>query len=427
MENGTFVITNNINIDATVRTSVRYNLVHKMMEENFSKWLSQPNTMTLITKLIEDCKKPNISLSTPSPIFVTRPNNLTQSQAINQQYSFMPPVSPSNSTVINFNNEKRNMLTESQILKDDKRKITESMTLGSMNTEGPANSATASENLIPKFYFGENFINEEIIQLDERLINSFFTKEELTLDEFIPITEEFLGFPKMFNSVLFKKIQPEGTKISKKSFIKFHKENFQGKDEFRKFFNFVKQGNNNFLCRTDFLPFMKSLLEYHPGLEFLKSHPDFQEKYSDIVTLRIFFTCDLNDDGRITFREFRKSNILQIFRKVCEESDINKVRDYFSYEHFYVLYCLFWDLDGNEHDFLLDKEDFSKYDGHSLSRKAVDRIFTQIPRKFKSGQSDKMGFEDFVWYLLCEEDKTTRTSIEYWFKVIDLDNNGIIT
>lgn len=29
--------------------------------------------------------------------------------------------------------------------------------------------------------------------------------------------------------------------------------------------------------------------------------------------------------------------------------------------------------------------------------------------------------------MLSEEDKTTDTSIEYWFKVIDLDNNYIIT
>ena len=172
---------------------------------------------------------------------------------------------------------------------------------------------------------------------------------------------------------------------------------------------------------------MKALLDFHPGLDFLKSHPDFQEKYSATVILRIFYRCDINDDGKITFREFRKSNILQIFKKVCEEADINKIRDYFSYEHFYVLYCVFWDLDGNEHDFLLDKEDFSKYDGHCLSRKAVDRIFAQIPRKFTSNHPDRMGLEDFIWYLISEEDKTTRTSIEYWFKVVDLDNNGIIT
>lgn len=29
--------------------------------------------------------------------------------------------------------------------------------------------------------------------------------------------------------------------------------------------------------------------------------------------------------------------------------------------------------------------------------------------------------------MLSEEDKTTKRSLEYWYKVIDLDGNGIIT
>ena len=38
-----------------------------------------------------------------------------------------------------------------------------------------------------------------------------------------------------------------------------------------------------------------------------------------------------------------------------------------------------------------------------------------------------MSYEDFVWLMLNEEDKTTHRSIEYWFKIIDLDQNGVIT
>lgn len=38
-----------------------------------------------------------------------------------------------------------------------------------------------------------------------------------------------------------------------------------------------------------------------------------------------------------------------------------------------------------------------------------------------------MSYEDFIWFMLSEEDKTTARSIEYWFKLVDLDNNGIIT
>jgi serine/threonine-protein phosphatase 2A regulatory subunit B'' len=167
-------------------------------------------------------------------------------------------------------------------------------------------------------------------------------------------------------------------------------------------------------------------METHPGLDFLKATPEFQERYRDTVIERIFYGIDVNDDWRITFREMKRSNFVQVLQQVDEEEDINKVRDYFSYEHFYVLYCRFWELD-IDHDFLIDKEDFSKYEGHSLSRKAIDRIFDQAARPFTSKVEGKMGFEDFVWFMLSEEDKTTPRAVEYWFNVIDLDNNGIVT
>lgn len=70
------------------------------------------------------------------------------------------------------------------------------------------------------------------------------------------------------------------------------------------------------------------------------------------------------------------------------------------------MYCRFWELD-TDHDFIIDKEDFSRYEGHALSRKAVDRIFQEVPRKFKAELPNKMGYEDFVYFMLCEEDKTT--------------------
>ena len=38
-----------------------------------------------------------------------------------------------------------------------------------------------------------------------------------------------------------------------------------------------------------------------------------------------------------------------------------------------------------------------------------------------------MNYEDFVWFMLSEEDKSTKRSLEYWFAIIDLDDNKIIT
>lgn len=43
-----------------------------------------------------------------------------------------------------------------------------------------------------------------------------------------------------------------------------------------------------------------------------------------------------------------------------EEDDINVITDYFSYEHFYVIYCKFWELD-TDHDLVIDKHDLLGY------------------------------------------------------------------
>lgn len=55
----------------------------------------------------------------------------------------------------------------------------------------------------------------------------------------------------------------------------------------------------------------------------------------------------------------------------------NLLSRYFSYEHFYVIYCKFWELD-TDHDFLIDKENLIRYGNHSLTYRIVDRIFSQV-------------------------------------------------
>jgi len=111
---------------------------------------------------------------------------------------------------------------------------------------------------------------------------------------------------------------------------------------------------------------------------------------------------------------------------VDEQPDINLVNDYFSYEHFYVIYCKFWELD-MDHDFLLSRDDLLRYANHSLTYRIVDRIFQGIPRKLSSNDPDKMGYEDFIWFLLAEEEKGSDTALEYWFRCCDMDGDGLLT
>ena len=167
------------------------------------------------------------------------------------------------------------------------------------------------------------------------------------------------------------------------------------------------------------------MLRTHPGLEFLKDSPEFQDRYLETVTFRIFFEVNSLWNGKLTRREFRRSDLLAAMRKTDSEDDVNKCLRYFSYEHFYVMYCKFWELD-TDHDFLIDKEDLLRYGNHALTYRAVDRVFSQAPKQFTSGVPNKMGYEDFCWFVLSEEDKTNPRALEYWLRVVDLDGDGVI-
>ena len=43
-------------------------------------------------------------------------------------------------------------------------------------------------------------------------------------------------------------------------------------------------------------------------------------------------------------------------------------------------------------------------------------VRAQAARPFVSKVEGKMGYEDFVWFILSEEDKTNDVSLEYWFR-----------
>jgi len=179
------------------------------------------------------------------------------------------------------------------------------------------------------------------------------------------------------------------------------------------------------------------------GLEFLSNHAEFQEKYAITVITRIFYVVNSHThNGKITARQIRRSDLLSSFQTVDEEEDINKVTQYFSYEHFYVLYCRFWELD-SDRDYRITREDLLKYAEHSLSHTIVDRIFDAAPRPFTNDSSppptaaetpendestnnhrDYLSYEDFIFFMLSEEDKANEISVRYWFTCIDVDGDN---
>lgn len=202
-------------------------------------------------------------------------------------------------------------------------------------------------------------------------------------------------------------------------------------DAASRFIHIISKGDKSrpFLLPEDMAPMIQDVVDSHPGLAFLKEAAEFHSRYVHTVIARIFFCVNRSWSGRITMGELRKSNLLEVIQLLEEEEDINQIIDYFSYEHFYVIYCKFWELD-RDHDLFIDATDLARHNDHALSSRMIERIFSGCVTRSKSRSTlnaAKMSYTDFVWFILAEEDKNTQTAIEYWFRCMDLDGDGVLS
>lgn len=320
----------------------------------------------------------------------------------------------------------------------------------------------ANFDSIPIFYFpGKKNHYLKKISEDDQLarkkpeIEAFFRSYPggIPVEKFVHVTKRLCGIPSFFNMPLCRRIlelfgdaesgslaprvvgrasrQPSGVKIKLNVFLKFWSNEIEPFDKIERFFRVIKRPDAEYIHKDDFVPFLQELLHFHPGLDFLDAHEEFQRKYALTVITRIFYKVNTSRSGRLCLREVRKSDLFQACMHVDEETDINRVVDYFSYEHFYVLYCKFFELDMDK-DSKITKNDLLRYGEHSLSGSIVDRIFQVGPRVFADGiqggmETTGMTYPDFIYFMLSEEDKTSICSLRYWFTCCDLDGDGTLS
>ncbi|CAF1082393.1 unnamed protein product [Rotaria sordida] len=184
--------------------------------------------------------------------------------------------------------------------------------------------------------------------------------------------------------------------------------------------------NRQYLTVDDWDYFIQDIIDTHPGLKFLREAHEFHSRYIKTVVARIFYNCNRSWSTKLTIQELRRSNFLQTLDRLEEEDDINRIHDYFSYEHFYVIYCKFWDID-SDHDLLINRDDLAKHNNGTISNKIIDRIFSGAVSNSQNMKEGKMSYYEFVWFLISEEDKCSPTSIEYWFRCMDIDGDGILS
>ncbi|PRW20415.1 serine threonine phosphatase 2A regulatory subunit B beta-like isoform B [Chlorella sorokiniana] len=301
---------------------------------------------------------------------------------------------------------------------------------------------------IPQFYFPQLGPQPEVQRAaEERLMALLGAHPQgLAVDDLKRCLQQILSVPTSLAYPLFHKLARKGEeRVAAGALLQWASaHNVCAASEARRAFDILRQPNAQAVVPEDLRPLLAGILLSHPGLEFLQEAPEFQERYAETVIHRIFYHNNRLGDGRISWREFRRGDVLQALRDADEQEDINKVLRHFSYEHFYVVYCKFWDVD-TDHDFRISRDDLLRYGNHSLTYRIVDRIFAQAGRPFhrsttaptaggegglgggNGAAGGSMSYEDFVYFILSEEDKSTDASLDYWFRCCDLDGDGRLT
>ncbi|CAN1279303.1 Probable serine/threonine protein phosphatase 2A regulatory subunit B''gamma [Linum perenne] len=354
-----------------------------LAERLFSQWLSLPHTSRLAKSLLSAAK-------TGGPLNAVGNSNSPNGGSGGSVSSMFPSVSTPPLSPRSVSSSPRTVKQRAgpsslgsplKLIKDPVREV------------------------IPQFYFKngrpppDDMRQQCLFEIDQHFNGHM---DGLHLNEFKSAAKDICKLPSFFSSVLFRRIDVNGVGVvTRDQFIDYWvKGNYLTMDLATRIFFILKQSDREYLAQCN--------------------------GTAETVIYRIFHYVNRSGTGCLTLKELKRSNLIVAMHKVDEEEDINKVLRYFSYEHFYVIYCKFWELD-TDHDFFIDKENLIRYGNHALTYRIVDRVFSQVARKFRSKVEGKMGYEDFVYFILSEEDKSSEPGIEFWFNCIDLDGNGILT
>ncbi|CAF2737173.1 unnamed protein product [Rotaria sp. Silwood2] len=304
---------------------------------------------------------------------------------------------------------------------------------------------------IPKFYFPhgptttisaiDTLINKQLRQAKEEL---FIPKhDKLYLEDFGKLAQlvdlSLYWKTPLFRACVQESLGPKTTITSNTTVTYSQFESFwktlckSHHDNASKFVHLVVLSspsslptNRPYLTVDDWDYLIQDIIDTHPGLKFLREAREFHSRYIKTVIARIYYNCNRSWSGKLTVQELRRSNFLSTLDRIEEEEDINRIHDYFSYEHFYVIYCKFWELDA-DHDLLISRDDLAKHNNGAISNKMIDRIFSGAISNSQNMREGKMSYYEFVWFLISEEDKRSPTSIEYWFRCMDLDGDGVLS
>ncbi|XP_022771296.1 serine/threonine protein phosphatase 2A regulatory subunit B''alpha-like isoform X2 [Durio zibethinus] len=239
----------------------------QLVEDLFSQWLSLPETGHLVKSLIDDAKA-GTTVNASANFFNV---NVVGSNSLPSMFPTgnAPPLSPRSSSVSPRTSKQK---SSASALGSPLKVVSEPM-----------------QEVIPQFYFQNGRPpTKELKEQWLSKINHLFNNplNGLQIDEFKTVTKEVCKLPSFLSSALFRKIDVHCAGIvTRDAFIKYWVDgNMLTMDVETQIFEILKRPGCKHLTQVDFKPVLRELLATHPGLEFLRNTPEFQDRYEYFTT-----------------------------------------------------------------------------------------------------------------------------------------------
>ena len=171
-----------------------------------------------------------------------------------------------------------------------------------------------------------------------------------------------------------------------------------------------------------------------------KLHEQFYPYYTFTAARRFLFFLDSRKTKRLNIKKLAHSSIMEEFlfleritqyeRDLTPESFSSQINNnWFSCHNALRIYNDFIQLDKDQNG-MLSKDEFSLYsgsDGVQLTQTAINRIFEENIT-YGTGSVDtegpEMDYKTFLDYVLAIENKSSQESLQYFWRVLDIDKTG---
>uniref|UniRef100_A0AAZ3RHQ3 EF-hand domain-containing protein n=1 Tax=Oncorhynchus tshawytscha TaxID=74940 RepID=A0AAZ3RHQ3_ONCTS len=348
------------------------------VDELFLNWLSEPTTQTILKDylgLIKSGQSIDLGLGdTKDKRSMTfNENNNVASKRILTERSSAPlgaPSSPPSTHTLPSGSS-----GNARVVGPNGRALRRSVSTKKAQVKSEAPVPTALSESIPKFYFprGRPKANLNIDGLIAKIekIFSQFPNERATIEDMGKVAKA-CECPLYWKAPLFNSAGGDRTGfVSVHKFVAMWRKMLQTcHDDVSKFVHLLAKPGCNYLEQEDFIPFLQDVVNSHAGLAFLKEASDFHSRYITTVSHYTYHT-----------------------------------KRYFEVS-----------------------VDLARHNDQAISHKMIERIFSgTVTRDRRLRKDGRLSYADFVWFLISEEDKKTDTSIEYWFRCMDLDGDGVLS